>query len=329
VNLSKAGYKGDQVKTMQARIVEKLKALPGVESASYAGLAPLSGGGWNGAVQVEGYTPKPDENVEAHFNAIGPGHFRTLRTPMLLGREFNERDTAKSPKVVIINEAFVRRYFGGSSPLGKHVNQAEVVGVVKDMKYRSIRQEFPPTAFWAYTQSGPPWGSYYVRGPLATPVAVAVREIDRNLKIGEVRTLEQHVDNTIVRERLLALLAGFFGVLALIVSCLGIYGVTAFQVTRRTNEIGVRMALGARGSHVAWTVLREILALVTLGVAIAIPLALWLSALAKDLLFGVKPADPATYLAAASLLGIVALAAGAIPAIRATRVDPMSALRYE
>ncbi|MEX2263455.1 MAG: FtsX-like permease family protein [Bryobacteraceae bacterium] len=156
-----------------------------------------------------------------------------------------------------------------------------------------------------------------------------MREVDKNLRVGKMQTLEEHVDNTILRERLLALLAGFFGVLALIVSCLGIYGVTAFQVTRRTNEIGIRMALGARGSHVAWTVLREIVALLLLGIAIGIPAALLLTDLAEDLLFGLKPADAATYVTAAVLLGAVALAAGAIPALHATRVDPMTALRYE
>lgn len=135
-----------------AKIVERLNAIPGVESASFAAVRPVSGGGWDGSVSVEGYTPKPDERAQAHFNAISPIHFRTLRTPILLGREFTERDSAKAPKVVIVNEAFVNRYFGGTSPLGKQVNKAEVVGVVKDMKYRSLQQEIPPTAYWPVAQ---------------------------------------------------------------------------------------------------------------------------------------------------------------------------------
>ncbi|MEX2263456.1 MAG: ABC transporter permease [Bryobacteraceae bacterium] len=147
VDLRKAGYKGDRMKAMQERIVERLNAIPGVESASFANVRPVSGGGWDGNVNVEGYTPKPDEHAQAHFNAVSPGHFRTLRTPILLGREFTERDSAKAPKVVIVNEAFVKRYFGGTAPLGKQVNKAEVVGVVKDMKYRTLRQEIPPTAY--------------------------------------------------------------------------------------------------------------------------------------------------------------------------------------
>jgi len=144
-----------------------------------------------------------------------------------------------------------------------------------------------------------------------------------------MRTLEEHVDNTLVRERLLALLAGFFGAVALIASCLGIYGMTAFQVTRRTNEIGIRIALGGRAPHVVWTVLKEILGLLLLGVGIGIMAALLLTPLAGNLLFGLKPADPMTYATAAALLGMVAIIAGTIPAMRATRVDPMTALRYE
>jgi predicted permease len=332
VDMSKSGYKADQAKMAQARIVDRLRAIPGVESASFAAVQPLSGGGsgWNGDVRIEGYMPRPDENPDAHFNAISPQHFHTLRTPMLLGREFTESDSPKSPKVIIVNEAFVNRYFAGVPPLGKHVNQAEIVGVVKDMKYRTLRQEIPPTAYWPVGQSQrPPGGTYFVRGPLTTPVAAAVREIDKSLRVGEVRTLEKHVGDTIVRERLLALLAGFFGVVALIASCLGIYGVTAFQVTRRTNEIGVRIALGARGSHVVWAVLKEILVLLAGGIAIGIPATILLTRLTENLLFGLKSADPVTYIISTILLGLVAVAAGAIPATRATRVDPMTALRYE
>ena len=330
VDLSRSGYKGAQAKAAQARIVERLQAMPGVESASFALLQPLSGGGWNGSVRIEGYAPKPEERPDAHFNAISPQHFRTLRAPMLLGRELTAGDSATAPKVVIVNEAFVRRYFAGEPPLGKHVNQAEVVGVVKDMKYRTMRQEIPPTAYWPLAQiKEQPDVTYFVRGARATPVAAAVREIDRTLRIGEVRTLEEHVDNTLVRERLLALLAGFFGAVALIASCLGIYGVTAFQVARRTSEIGIRIALGGRGPHVVWTVLKEVLGLLLLGVGIGIPAALLLTPLAENLLFGLKPADPMTYMMAATLIGAVAAAAGAIPAMRATRVDPMTALRYE
>src|SRR5258708_6600560 len=181
VDKKKAGYKGDGIRAAQARIVERLNAVPGVESASFAGIPPLSGGGWNGDVQVEGYTPRPDENVEAHFNAIAPRYFLTLRTSILLGRDFTERDSTTAPAVVIVNEAFARRYCGGASPLGKRVNKAEIVGVVKDMKYRTFRQEIPPTAYWPAAQSKyPTWGDFFVRGRLATPVEGAVREIDQN-----------------------------------------------------------------------------------------------------------------------------------------------------
>jgi predicted permease len=331
VDMKKAGYKGDQIRAVQARILERLNAVPGVESASFAAVPPLSGGGWNGDIQVEGYTPRPDENPEAHFNAITPKHFLTLRTPILLGRDFTERDSANAPAVVIVNEAFAKRFYGGASPLGKRVNKAEVVGVVKDMKYRTFRQEIPPTAYWPRAQSKNPatWGDFFVRGRLATPVEGAVREIDQNLRVDKLRTLEEHVDNTILQERLLAWLAGFFGLVALIASCLGIYGMTAFQVTRRTNEIGIRIALGARGPQVVWAVLKEVLGLLLIGLAIGVPAALLLTRFAENLLFGLKPADAATYVTAAILLGVVAVAAGAVPAVRAARVDPMVALRYE
>jgi hypothetical protein len=173
---------------------------------------------------------------------------------MLLGREFTERDSATAPKVVIVNETFVKRYFGGTAPLGKQVNKAEIVGVVKDMKYRTLRQQIPPTAYWPAAQLAFAMGhNYFVRGPLATPIAAALGEVDRNLRAEKVQTLEEHIDNTILRERLLALLAGFFGVLALILSCVGIYGVTDFRCA--TNEIGIRMALA--GASQSWTVLRR------------------------------------------------------------------------
>jgi len=152
VDMSKSGYKVDEMRMVQARIVERLRAMPEWSQLALR-CGPLSGSWWGESVRVEGYTPKPDERPEAHFNEISPRHFHTLRTPMLLGREFNEHDSAKSAKVVVVNEAFVRRYFGGQSPLGKHVNQAEVVGVVKDMKYRTLRQEIPPTAYGALAQT--------------------------------------------------------------------------------------------------------------------------------------------------------------------------------
>jgi predicted permease len=324
---------------LQSQMAARLNALPGVASASTSMIAMISGGGWNGDARVAGYTPRPDEDILTDLNYVGPKYFRTMGTPVLLGREFDARDTAAagSPAVAIVNESFARHYFGSKSPLGQHVHDAEIVGVVKDMKYVSLRESFPDIAYFAAAQADTPvsWHSYVVRAAAGDPMRLlpaiehSVRGIDRALRVTEPRTFAEQIDRSILNERMLALLGGFFGLLALIVASLGIFGVMAYQVERRTNEFGIRMALGARRANLVWMVLREIALMLLAGVPIGLLAALGVTRLAASMLFGLNATDPATFGIAAAMLASAAAAAGLLPALRAAKVDPMAALRYD
>jgi predicted permease len=339
INAEEAGYKGERLRNLQSQITSRLDALPGVASASTSMITMISGGGWNGDAQVAGYTPRPDEDILTDLNYVGPKYFRTMGTPLLAGREFDARDSASasSPAVAIVNQSFARHYFGSKSPLGQHVHDAEIVGVVKDMKYVSLRESFPDTAYFAAAQADTPvsWHSYVVRAAAGDPMRLlpaierSVRGIDRALRVTEPRTFVEQIDRSILNERMLALLGGFFGLLALIVASLGIFGVMAYQVERRTNEFGIRMALDARRGNLVWMVLREIALMLLAGMAIGLLAAMGVTRLAASMLFGLNATDPATFGIAALLLASATLAAGLLPALRAAKVDPMAALRND
>jgi predicted permease len=323
--------------TLQIEVLERLNALPGVTSASAAVVLIISGGGWDGSVEVERYTHRPDEDNQANFNYVAPRFFQTMGTPLLLGRDFNERDVSSSKKVAIVNGSFARYYFRDRSPLGQHVNHAEIVGVVKDAKYRNLREPFPKTVYFPLQQLDQPFSEYsYLMhvdagNPmrLVTQVERSLREIDPTLRVTDTKTFAEHIDRSILNERLLATLGGCFGLLGLVVACLGVFGVMAFQVMRRTNELGVRMALGANRSDIIWLVLREVAMMLLVGSAIGCVAAMTLTRLAKNMLFGLTATDPVLYLMATAILGGATLAAGCFPALRASRVQPMVALRHE
>jgi predicted permease len=292
-------------------------------------------------VQVDGYTARPGE-PNVGFNAIAPGYFATLRTPVLAGRELSDRDTATAPRVAIVNESFARHYFTGGSALGRHVTSVgvtyEIVGVVGDAKYQDLREPILKTMYIPWTQregDQPSAYAYLMRVASGDPLRLApgldrvVRDVDPGLRVRSAMTYATLVDRSIAIERIMAALGGLFGVLALVLAGLGMFGVLAFQVTRRTNELGVRMVLGASRWSMMRLVLKDVAVMLVAGVAIGAGLALMLTGIAGRIVFGLTPNDPGVFAVAASVLACAAVLAGWLPARRASRVDPMVALRHE
>jgi predicted permease len=317
--------------------LESLRSIPGVASASFE-MTPLSFKGWEASALVEGYTYEPNEDDQVHVSFIEEDYFRTLRTPVLLGREFGEHDTAMSQKVVVVNEAFARRYFRGQSPLGKWVSfkgetggRMEIVGVAKDIRSRSLHGNIPPTVYVDATQaSRPPTGVYLVRGAgIAGMVDSALKRVDGRLRATDVRTLDENLSRSILRERMLGTLSGLFGALSLILVSFGVYSVMASQVASRQKEIGVRMALGARPLQVIGMVLTETARPMGIGVALGLIGALGTTHLAEKMLYGVVPTDPVTFVGASMILIFLGLLAAYVPSRRATRQSPVETLRCE
>jgi predicted permease len=344
---SKAGYKGGRAALLRQELMDRIRHLPGVRSSSFSFLTPITGGGWdNVARSVEGYTPYPGEDMDIYLNAVGARYFETLDTPILLGRDFGPRDRAASPLVALINQTMAQRFFANHSPIGKHVRLGpwtgkrgfQIIGVVGDQKYGSLRETVPPTAYLcipqlpqALTANGV---TFEVHGAMASmglapQVRRVIQQADPRLAPTDIRTLAEQVDQSLYQEKLVSALSSFFAMLALLLACIGLYGVISYAVARRTNEIGIRMALGAESHRILRMVLREALTLVILGIAIGVPVALAASRLIATMLYGLRTTDPMTILTAVALMSLVALMAGYVPARRAARVDPMVALRYE
>ena len=338
------GYKQDaRLVNLYQSIEQKVEAEPGVKSASIS-FFTFNQGEWDDSVVVQGGTIAPGIDNDVVENVVGPDYFKTMGIPLLAGRVFGPQDTANSPGVAVINETMARNFFPGGSPIGrrfgigedpKRSGEFEVVGVVKDAKYIRIGEAASAAAYYPYTQNGDRY--FYnltVRysgspRPIVSEVRQAVGSVDARLPVAYVSTLAELVDQSIASQSMIAKLSTFFALLAAFLACIGIYGITSYAVTRRTSEIGIRMALGADGRSVLVMVLREVAKLVAIGVAIGVPAALAADRWASSLLFGLKPTDPATILAATALLLAVAVFAGFLPARRASRVDPIVALRYE
>jgi predicted permease len=343
VDASSAGYKADdpRLSTVYQQIEARVSALPGVRAASFSAFT-FNGIGWNGPIVVAGYHTPPNNNVK--HNTVGNGYFATMQIPLLAGRTFGPQDTPTSQKVAIISERMARTLFPPGSPIGRHygvddpknANELEVVGVVKDARLGSLTED-ASTWMVDYLPSAQRDGylnDFEVRytgnfGVISAEVQRAIHDIDRNLPISNVTTLDEEVARSITDQRVVAQLSTFFGLLAIFLSAIGIYGLMSYVVSRRTNEIGIRMALGAERMHVRWLVMREVLILVAVGIAIGVPAALLSSRLVASMLFGLRPNDAPSLLAAVAVMLAIAALAGYLPARRASRVDPMVALRYE
>jgi predicted permease len=343
VDLRNGNYPQERRGAAMREMLEHLRAVPGVRSASVSNMIPVSGSFWNENLEIEGYTSKGREDTLVYFNEVSDRYFETLRTDLIAGRDFNNHDTPESPKVAIVNQTVAKKYFGGGNPIGKRFREeegatmgpwVEIVGVVKDSKYGSLREDIPPTAFTAASQDATPmWYTFELRaaGPPTAAISgakSAIAEVNRDVSL-QFKTLALQVDESLARERLLATLSGFFGALALALATIGLYGVMSYNVARRRNEIGIRMALGAEQSRVLRMVLREVAMLIGLGLATGLAAAMMTTHFVASFLYGTKANDPWTLSLAAGFLALVAVLAGFLPARRASRLEPMNALREE
>ena len=334
------GYKIERLRNFYGQLSERLAALPGVKTTTFTRNVPMSGSYSRFGIEVPGYQARAGEEMAVLFNQIAPQFFATFGAPMLLGREFSAQDTPESPKVAIVNQTLARRFFGAENPLGKRITlenykDLEIVGMVADAKYRNLKEAVPQTAYIPYSQYEQ-LGQRILcvratgeTGALVAAIRREVRSLDPNLPVFNVKTFAEQINDSVSRERLVAMLSSFFGFFALLLASLGLYGVMAYAVTRRTREIGIRMALGAQTTSVQWLVLRETLLLALIGVAIGLPAALAATRLTEGLLFELKPTDPLTIAMATLVMISIATLAGYLPARRAARVDPMVALRHD
>jgi putative ABC transport system permease protein len=324
-------------------LLERIKSISGVGVASEANLVPLGGNSTNNEVWLDGTDGQLKTNTSISW--IAPDYFETLKTSLLAGRDFNGHDSVNAPKVAIVNETFARKLLNGSNPVGQRFRIEatptdpetvyEIVGLVKDTKYTDLREEFGPIAFLARSQDPHPGSSglFLIRTNLPqAEITAAVKRIlveanpAVNINFQGFKTI---IEESLLRDRLMATLSGFFGVLALLLASIGLYGILSYGVASRTKEIGIRMALGAQSSVVRSLILREALLLVLVGLAVGLPAVFAVTRFASTLLFGLSPTDPVSLSLAGLALLVVALVAGYLPARRATKVDPLVALRYE
>ena len=337
------GYSKERGFALFHDLQERLSALPGVVAAGAASPGPLSHDNRGGNITVEGYQAREDEYTGASQHAVSPGYFHALGIPVVRGREVTERDLNSPQKVVVVNEEFVRRYFGERNPLGRHMTfgggnvtlDREIVGVVRNFKHDSLRQTPSPAVYFPYTnEERLDRTEFYIRGELdtgalASQVRRVVQQMDASLPVFDTEPVEILVEQSVQIDRLIAVLACAFGLLATVLAAIGLYGVVAYTVARRTAEIGIRVALGAVPGAVLWLVMKDVGRLVLFGLAIGVPAALALGRLVQSQLFGLKAGDPAILACASAALVLVALLSGLIPSRRAARIDPIDALRHE
>jgi predicted permease len=350
VDPSLNGYDQPRIKRFYEQLLQDVRSIPGVQSASIAQVPALTGSASSRTIQVQGYEPKPDENMNPWTNEVAPDYFRTMGMPLIAGREFTERDAEGAPLVAIVNESFAKYFFGNDNPVGRRFGfrvmndpaAVEIVGVVRDSLYADMRQgtteenETPRFAYIPYQQSVElNEMTFYVRaagpgaGAIPEQLRQTVRRTDAAMPVFEMQPMEQTVDEALFNERMLALLSASFGLLATVLAAIGLYGVMSYTVSRRTREIGIRIALGAERTTVVWMVLREVALLTVIGIGLGVPGALGLSRFVRSQLYGIEPSDPMTIVIAATTLAAVGLFAGYIPARRAAGVQPVRALRYE
>jgi predicted permease len=339
LDTSHSGYQRAQLGRPFRELLDRLQTIPGVRSATLSGVTPISGLGANRDVTVEGYQPRPGELRNLAENWVAPKYFDTFRTPLLAGRDFRFDDEGR-PRVAIVNRTMARHYFGDANPIGKHVlfdhedKPYEIVGVVGDTKYQQVRLSTGSIIYMNAFQEGHLWPRFSIRtsGPptaIERDVRRLVQEVAKTIVVDQMRTLEDQVDGDIVPERLMGMLSRLFGALGSLLAAVGVYGLLAYTVTRRINEIGVRMALGATPADVTGMVLREALAMVSAGLLISAPLAWWGKRFAASLIPDLRVSFAASLAFGAAVMIAVALLAAWLPARRAAGVDPMEALRHE
>jgi predicted permease len=344
IEATPAGYPRQALIPLHARIQERLERLPGVRAVTFSRVPLLAGTRANRRAIFPGYTPPAGASMNININGVAPNFFTALEIPLLLGRSFTPRDGEEAPKVAIVTDALVRRYFAGENPVGRRItfsatpttpySEIEIVGVARDAKYTTLREAEPVTIYLPAAQMLEGVANYYVRtagspAAIAPAIRSALHEIDPTLPVIDFRTQEQQIERRNSQERLFAQLSGFFGVTALMLACVGLYGLMSYLVHQRTGEIGLRLALGAVPAQVLRMVLRESLTLVAVGLVLGLAVAWSVRRFIESMLFGLSAADPLTYVVVAGALIAVTLLASLRPARRAAHVDPMVALRAD
>jgi predicted permease len=336
-----SGYDNARATLFYNELLDRLRSAPGIRSAAFAAVPILAGDEWDSSMGVEGHQVKDGEDMQAFMNAVSPGYFKTMNVPLLEGRDFRSGDATQEPTVAIVNRRFADHFFPGRSAIGKRIGfgygpetklTMEIVGVVGNALYEGPREGVHRQAFI------PNWGKnsavFYLRAltPSSSVQAMVrdeVRRLDAGVPVYGMKTLEAQLDETLLTDRLIAMLSAAFGALATVLASVGLYGVMAFLVARRTKELGIRLTLGAAPALVTWIVMREVLLLLLVGLAVGIPATYALSRYVAGQLYGVPPTDPAIAGLTVLLLAVVSATAGLIPARRAGRIDPLVALRTE
>jgi predicted permease len=338
------GYETARTFALYQRVLEVLRGLPGVRSVGATNDPELANDNESGNIFIAGYAEKPQEDMNVEHEDVSANYFSTLQVPLLAGRTFTDQDAAGTQNVAVVNESFARHFFGGAEQaIGRYLSNdgtkakadVAVVGVVKDTKHSSLREPVTRTLFRPYLQAPEPYGmTFYIRTwqqpqTAESTIRRSMQGLDSKLVLDTFRTMDEQVDINLVTERVIALLASGFGVLAALMAAVGLYGVLAYSTAQRTSEIGIRMALGATRASVVKMVLFEVLWLAGISIAVALPLSLLLTRAARTQLYGISSGDPLTLFLMTLLVILVALASAMLPARRAARVEPMRALRYE
>jgi predicted permease len=336
-------YTTERTRQLFQRIEEEVGVMPGVTNVVAAVVPVLAGDNWGNSLVVEGFEAGPDTDTNASFNAVGPGYLRTMGIPLMAGREFTAADVFGTPKVAIVNQAFARKFNLGDNPIGKRFGiggpgnkpDIEIVGLAQDAKYSDVKREVPPQYYRPYKQEERlGYAYFYVR--TATPpeqmlatIPAVIRKLDAGLPLGDVMTMEQQIRENVTQDRLISTLSLGFALLATVLAAIGLYGVLAYTVAQRTREFGLRMALGADGGAVRGMVMKQVGRMAIIGGIVGLAIAIGVGRLAQSLLFQMEGHDPLVLTLATVALGAVAFGAGFIPALRASKIDPMNALRYE
>ena len=341
LNPALGGYTHARANNFYTELLDRLRGSAGITAAGTAAVSLLAGDEWDSTTSVEGHQAKDGEDMQAFMNALSPGYFTTMGIRFLEGRDFRPLDAKENPDVAIVNRKFAQHFFGEKSAIGKRIGRGsgpetkfnvEIIGVVEDSLYEGPREGVRRQVFW------PSWGNggiaFYVRTTQASAGAFnvirnEVKRLDAAMPVYDMKTVQGQLDETLLTDRLIALLSAGFGLLATLLASIGLYGVMAFIVARRKKELGIRLALGAEPSGVLWIVMKEVLILLVIGLAVGVPAAIGLGRYISSQLYGIQPNDPWIAISTVVLLAVVSAAAGMIPATRASKIDPILALRYE